>query len=106
MTAKYPEQLQDALIARNVAQAAMDKSLTQGRKRMNKLKQAIGLSIKYEETQVAVTYYLLRPQEAELEPEQFELGESITIFSQKIWKVAMQIKRGERKVCGVTGKKT
>ena len=75
------------------AQAAMDKSLMQGRKRMNKIKQAIGLSIKYEETQVAVTFYLLRPQEAELEPEQFELGESITIFSQKIWKVAMLTSR-------------
>ena len=49
MAANYPVELQDALIARNGAQAAMDKSRTQGKKRMNK---------------VADTCYLLRPQEA------------------------------------------
>ena len=83
MTAKYPKQLQDTLIARNCAQAGMDKSPMQGKKKMNKSKQAVGFSIKHEDNQVAVTYCLLRPQNAELEQGPLELGEAITVFSQK-----------------------
>ena len=99
MAAKYPEELQDALIARNGAQAAMDRSLTQSKKRMNKSKNDVGLSIEHEEAQVAVTYYLLLPQEAELEPAPLHLGESIIVFSQKEWKMVMitsKYKEGER----------
>ena len=89
MAAKYPKELQDALIARNGMHAAMDRSLTQSKKRMNKSRQAGGLSIDYEEDQVKVTFYLLRPQEPELEPEPLELGESINVFLQTEWKIAM-----------------
>ena len=45
------------------------------------------MPVKHEEDQVAIMYYLLRPQGAELEPEPLELGELIIVFSQKEWKV-------------------
>ena len=55
---------------------------------MTKAKQAVGLPVELEEDQVAITYYLLRPKEAELEPEPLVLGELNTVFLQKEWKVA------------------
>ena len=38
------------------------KSLVQGKRKLNKAKQRCGIQIDYEYDQVAVTYYLLRPQ--------------------------------------------
>ena len=67
---------------------------------MNKSKQALGLLFKHGENQMAVTYYLLRPKEAELDPGALELGESITIVLQKECKMAMltsRYKEGEKK---------
>ena len=55
---------------------------------MTKAKQAVGLPVELEEDQVAITYYLLRPKEAELEPEPLVLGELNTVFLEKEWKVA------------------
>ena len=47
MVAKYPEELKDTQIARNSAQSAMYKSLMQGKRRMNKAKQAVGRPVEH-----------------------------------------------------------
>ena len=77
MTTNYPLELQQAIIARSGAHSVLTKSLVQGKRKMNKAKQRCGIPIDDEYDQVAVTYYLLRPQKSPLEPEPLKLGELI-----------------------------
>ena len=82
MTTNYPPELQQAIIARSGAQSALEKSLVQGKRKMNKAKQRCGIQVNHEYDQVVVMYYLLQPQDSTLEPEPLKLGELITTFVQ------------------------